>query len=220
MDDKNILIYVLFAKNYDISDNNIIEGKICKYYDDYSYYYIKYFFDNYSSYNSYEILNNKLPLFLSQYNILYSKENILIENIHYTGYIVSEYDITINNSTINGIIFSINGSIILNNSKINFNQISTSENNIIQQHSSSSSSSDNNESSSSDDEESIPIAELNVEIEEPNINENAIKSIIEEIKSNDDDNDNNNIKEKEIIKKENKIIFMLENNKMSNGIKI
>lgn len=115
-------IHVLIGNKYDVDDESIINGNLCKYVQDYRHYYLDYFSKlELSGPKEYKIINNILPLFISQYNIYYSEESIHLKNFTHNGYIIANGDIILESSNIIGIIFSINGEITIKNSNIKFN---------------------------------------------------------------------------------------------------
>ena len=59
--------------------------------------------------------NIKLPLFLVQYNILLLTYDVVLNDINFDGYIISIGNITLNNSTVNGLIYSVDGNINISN---------------------------------------------------------------------------------------------------------
>jgi len=71
-------------------------------------------------------INNKtpkLPLFLVQWQILIFTNDIVLNDIVFDGYIICLGDIELNNSNVNGLLYSINGNITINNSKVTYSKI-------------------------------------------------------------------------------------------------
>ena len=111
---------VIIAKNTEIDESSNVTGNISDIITDEIIINLNKMKEVYIDQNKYyTIVNNKLPLFLSQYYFYYSEDELVnLDKINHKGIIMVVNDLVINDSIIDGLIVSLNGTIRINNSLI------------------------------------------------------------------------------------------------------